>query len=302
MAVLNNGVTKFLKIEQPATKNQYEPDPSHHGFHSFLRPSYIPILISGADKCPHLSSLCRSSCFLVTCNQKNLGLLKTSLPARVDEDSFIWGRVEATTSADESSSLLSFYFFVVFNWASHLVKWNFQLCKTWPCHAIIPLNVFSRWRMFNQLSRACRPHRSWEDVNSAQLLLHSQEPQNHCETAQGGVLAFLWRGSGCRNARCAIPTAAGGGPGSPRVRSSLHRPSPRSLQSFHRSGRTQAAQGVRQHTVINRTLFRADAPTHLLCFHPPVFGKLVWGVIPSVFPSFQSVFKNILEEETKVVC
>lgn len=96
MAVLNNGVTKFLKIEQPATKNQYEPDPSHHRFHSFLRPIYsflrpiyIPILISGADKCPHLSSFCRSSCFLVTCNQKNRGLLKTSLPARVDEDSFI---------------------------------------------------------------------------------------------------------------------------------------------------------------------------------------------------------------------
>lgn len=44
---------------------------------------------------------------------------------------------------------------------------------------MVPLNVLPRWRMFNQLSRACRPHRSWKDVNSSQPLLHSQGPQHH---------------------------------------------------------------------------------------------------------------------------
>ena len=76
--------------------------------------------------------------------------------------------------------LLPFFFFFFLNWASHLVKQNFPLWKIWPCHAMVPLNVRPRWRMFNQLSGAAPPHRS--SGGCPQLTAApapSQEPQRH---------------------------------------------------------------------------------------------------------------------------
>lgn len=94
-------------------------------------------------------------------------------------------------------------------------------------------------------------------------------PATLCETAQGGAQAFPWRGSGCGNARCAIPTAAGGEPSSQGKGQPLQRPSPGSLQSFHRPGQPKPPRAW------GSTGWEIDAPTHLLCFLPPVFGKPV---------------------------
>ena len=50
--------------------------------------SCISTVISGAGKCPHLFNLYWSRCLPITCNQKNGGIVKRSLPTRVDGDCF----------------------------------------------------------------------------------------------------------------------------------------------------------------------------------------------------------------------
>ena len=180
----------------------------------------ISAVISGAGKCPHLSNLYWSRCFPFASKRMEaywrdpcqLEWMGTALRGY-----YLWRPVFQSTYM-----LLFFVYFL--NWDFYFVKYNLQLWKIWPCHAIVPLNICPRCRLFNQLSGAYRPHRSLggrSQLTAAPALPRS--PASLCETTQGGAQASPWRGSGCRNARCAIPTAAGGGPVSPRVKSRLCR-------------------------------------------------------------------------------
>ena len=151
------------------------------------------------------------------------------------------------------------------------------LWKIWPCHAMVPLNVCPRCKLFNQLSGACRPHRSsggCSQLTAAPALPRSPSITlwNHTGWSPGFSLERKWlpECQMCHSHSSWWRARLSQGEEPP-----LQRPSPGSSPSFHRLRRTQAAQGPRQHRMRNRTLFRADAPTHLLCFLPLVFGKPV---------------------------